>query len=50
MDYNFKEWTQSPLMKQEYAKIHSSVNQWHQACFALFKKLNEDYPDAANAA
>lgn len=51
-EYNYKDWTQSPLMKQEqiYSKINSSVTQWQSACFSLFKKLNDDYPDAANVA
>lgn len=50
VEFHFKDWTQSSLIKQDAQKITSSVAQWHAACFALNKKLNEDYPEVAEVA
>jgi hypothetical protein len=50
VEYSFKDWTQSSLIKQDAAKIATSVSSWHGACFQLSKKLNEDYPDVAEVA
>jgi|TARA_B110000285_G_C15124369_1_gene619213 hypothetical protein len=47
---NFGDWTNNQLMRQDPNMIASSVAAWHQSCFQLYKKLNEDYPDTAAVA
>lgn len=47
---NLAEWTQERLMTRDPALITSSVAQWNQQCFQLYKKLIEDYPDTAEVA
>lgn len=46
----FNEWTNNQLMRQDPNAIASSVAQWHQSCFQLYKKLNEDFPETAEVA
>ena len=33
VDFHFKDWTQSSLIKQDANKIATSVTSWHSACF-----------------
>ena len=40
----------NPLVKQDAGKIAYSISQWHQGCFQLYKKLNDDYPETAAVA
>lgn len=37
-------------MKQPYSEINSKIMKWNADCFALNKKLMDDYPDTANVA
>lgn len=47
---SFKDWTQSPLLKQDALNIAQTVAMWHAACFQLNKKLIDDYPEVADVA
>mmetsp|Transcript_43579 Transcript_43579/g.42087 ORF Transcript_43579/g.42087 Transcript_43579/m.42087 type:complete len:239 (-) Transcript_43579:1749-2465(-) len=50
VEYSLTQWTRDPLIKQNAGEMTSNINQWHQGCFQLYKKMNEDYPHTAAVA
>jgi len=46
------EYNSSPLLQAtfNYEEVESSVVQWQKTLFKLAKNLNENYPDASDAA
>ena len=47
---NFSDWTNERLIGKDSNHISGCVAEWNQKCYQLAKKLDEDYPDAAEVA